>query len=1131
VKGFRALLVTQFFGAFNDNAFKLVVSLFAINVFVKQSGGTAYLSLPAAIFILPFLLFSTYAGFLADRISKHKIIIGAKVFELIIMALAFAALSTGNMWAIFIVLFFMGLQSTFFSPAKYGILPEILGDEDLSEGNGAIQLWTYIAIIFGTSFGGYVFYAMKDNLARVSFFFIAISILGILTSFFVPRVQPSGSTRKFEWNFPAEIFHNIKGIISIKAVWLAVVGLVYFSLMASIFQLNILLYARKIMLVNELYTGVLLTLLALGVGVGGMVAGKISAKKVEFGFVPLGSFGLSLFSILLGFTYPSFIITAVCLFLLGVSAGFYIVPLNTYVQQQSPPDRRGQVLATLNCLSFLAILAGTGLIFVFREWMKLNAAYIFIISGICSILATVYIFRVLPICFIRLLNWIVTHTLYKIKVVGVENIPKQGGALLVCNHVAFVDPLIILGSLQRHVRFLMLRRVFELKPLNAICRIMKAIPISFTDSPKVVTQALQEARKAVEQGELVCVFAEGHLTRTGNMHVFNRGFEYIMRGVKAPIIPIYIDRMWGSIFSLKGGKCFWKKPKKVPYPLTLCYGKPMSSDAKAFEVRTAVLELSAEAFKLRGKDQKKLHIAFIDEAKKHPFRFCMADTTKMELNYIRTLASAMLMSKKLFSPNEQQRAGEKIGILLPASCMASLVNGAVLFAGKIPVNLNFTVSRESLNASIKQCRIKKIITSRKFLEKSKLEIQENMIILEDMKESISSFEKIKSFLAALLLPAWAIRTLYVRGDKYNINDVATVIFSSGSTGEPKGVMLSHGNIFSNIEGFYQVMQLNPGDILVGILPFFHSFGFTATLCLPMGSGVGVVYHSNPLDAATIGKMVQKYKATILLGTPTFFSAYIKKCSKEQFKTVRYALAGAEKLKRNIADTFFEKFGITPFEGYGATELSPIVSLGVSDKIAEDKRLAQVGYKPGKVGQPIPGVAAKIVDPDTFKLLPYNEEGLLLIKGPNVMLGYLNQPEKTKEVIKDGWYVTGDIAIMDEDGFIQITDRMRRFSKIGGEMVPHIKVEEAIINILGIAEPVCAVTSVPDEKKGERLAVLYKVAIDIEKLWKPLNNSQIPKLWIPKKDSFYKVEDIPTLGSGKLDLKKIKLMAQELAGNG
>ncbi|HCR72349.1 MAG TPA: acyl-[ACP]--phospholipid O-acyltransferase, partial [Anaerolineae bacterium] len=451
---------------------------------------------------------------------------------------------------------------------------------------------------------------------------------------------------------------------------------------------------------------------------------------------------------------------------------------------------------------------------------------------------------------------------------------------------------------------------------------------------------------------------------------------------------------------------------------------------------------------------------------------------------------------------------------------------AALFAGKIPVNLNFTASKESLDSCVAQCGMKKIITSRIFLKKAKLEERPGMVFFEDLVRKVSSKDKALIAAALFVLPKFLIKALFVRGDKRNVDDLATIIFSSGSTGQPKGVMLSHSNIFSNIEALYQVLKIRDDDIVLGVLPFFHSFGFTATLCMPVGVGLGVVYHSNPLDAGTIGELAQKYKATILLGTPTFFSAYIRKCTKEQFASMRYAGVGAEKLKTSLSQAFFKKFGVVPFEGYGTTELSPVVAMAVPDYISHDERIKQVGYKEGKVGHPIPGVAAKIVNPDTFETLPFNSEGLLLIKGPNVMLGYLNNPEKTAEVLRDGWYVTGDIAVIDEDGFICITDRLSRFSKIGGEMVPHIKVEEEILNVLEAIEQVCAVTSVPDEKRGERLVVLYQGEVDVQALWEKLNEGGLPKLWIPKREDFYQVPGIPVLGTGKLDLKSIKNMASE-----
>ena len=728
--------------------------------------------------------------------------------------------------------------------------------------------------------------------------------------------------------------------------------------------------------------------------------------------------------------------------------------------------------------------------------------------------------------FVRLLVWALMHTLYRMTVVGKKNIPQKGGALLVSNSVSYIDHALIFASMGRPVRFFMGREFYEHPLLNPLARVIRAIPVASNDSPRMIGEALREARESIKQGELVCIFAEGGVTFTGNMLPFGRGMEFIMRNLTAPIIPMHLDRIWGTTFSINNGKFSWHLPKVIPYPVTVTFGKQMPAFSKAGDVRLAVQELSADAFRLRGENQKKLHISFIDEAKRHPFKFCMADSLGTNLSYIKTLAGMITLSKALFPGAGAEEKDEKIGIFLPTSCASALVNGAVLLSGKIPVNLNYTSSKEIITTCEKQCSMKTVITSRAFLEKLSFPADENMIFLEDVRKNISRLSQLKYFLAAVLLPAALIKMLFVRGDKKSIDDVATVIFSSGSTGEPKGIMLTHQNISSNIESIYQIIALQGKDILMGILPFFHSFGFTAALWFPLESGVGVVYHTNPLDAQTVGEMVSKFKATLIMGTPTFFSAYQRKCAKEQFASLRFIVAGAEKLKQHIAESFFQKFNVPPFEGYGCSELSPVVSLGIPSYIHPAGKFVQVGNKPGTVGHPIPGVAAKIVHPETFEMLPVGKEGLLMIKGPNVMKGYLNDPVKTAEVIRDGWYVTGDIATIDEDGFIAIRDRLSRFSKIAGEMVPHVRIEDEIHLILGAPDQVCAVTALPDDKKGERLVVLYRGNVDVPGVWDELNKKDIPKLWIPKKECFVRIEEIPLLGSGKLDLKKLRQLAEQ-----
>jgi acyl-[acyl-carrier-protein]-phospholipid O-acyltransferase/long-chain-fatty-acid--[acyl-carrier-protein] ligase len=363
--------------------------------------------------------------------------------------------------------------------------------------------------------------------------------------------------------------------------------------------------------------------------------------------------------------------------------------------------------------------------------------------------------------------------------------------------------------------------------------------------------------------------------------------------------------------------------------------------------------------------------------------------------------------------------------------------------------------------------------------------------------------------------------------KTNLDDVATVIFSSGSTGEPKGVMLTHYNIGSNIAQLAQCFAFAKSDRILGVLPFFHSFGFTGTMALPLICGTGVVYHPDPRDARTIGALVSQYSVTFLLTTPTFLQMYTRRCSPEQFGSLRLVMVGAEKMQERTAQAFQDKFGILPLEAYGCTECSPAVTVNTNDFRAAGFR--QTGSKRGKIGHALPGVCVRIVDPDTFQTVPVGSPGLLLVQGPNVMKGYLGRPSETSKVIRDGWYVTGDIAALDEDGFLEITDRLSRFSKIGGEMVPHIKVEEKLQDLAESGEQVFAVTSGPDEKKGERLLVLHTLKEDlIEACMNRLNEIALPNLWIPRQDAFFKVDSLPCLGTGKLDLRRIRELAQSLA---
>lgn len=501
----------------------------------------------------------------------------------------------------------------------------------------------------------------------------------------------------------------------------------------------------------------------------------------------------------------------------------------------------------------------------------------------------------------------------------------------------------------------------------------------------------------------------------------------------------------------------------------------------------------------------------------------MADSAGAELTggglLTRTLILRRVLVRNVLQPDERY-----VGVLLPPSVGAVLANAAVAIDGRISVNLNYTASAEAIHDAIAQCGIRHVLTSRRLIERLPFRLESELVFMEDLPDKAGWVDKLSAAVATWMLPSFALSWwfgLY----RVQMDDVATVIFTSGTTGKPKGVMLTHANIGSNVDAILQVLDLRGNDVVMGVLPFFHSFGYTATLWTILAASPKGVYHHNPIDARKIGQLCHEHRATILLATPTFLRLYLKRCDPADLASLEVVFVGAEKLPTTLAEAFEQKFGARPYEGYGATELSPIASGNLPAN--RGPRTAKQGARDGTVGRPMPRVEAKVIDLETGMDLGRGEPGMLLIRGPNVMKGYLNRPEATAEVIRDGWYVTGDVAVIDADGFIQITDRLSRFSKIGGEMVPHLAVEEAIMKVLGVADDTqpLAVTGIPDKKKGERLIVVHTgLAKPADQIVKELSESGLPPLWIPSADSYVQVQELPVLGTGKLDLRRLKQIA-------
>jgi acyl-[acyl-carrier-protein]-phospholipid O-acyltransferase/long-chain-fatty-acid--[acyl-carrier-protein] ligase len=1019
----------------------------------------------------------------------------------------------------------------------------LLPEKRLSWGNGVIELWTFLAIIAGTVVGAWMGEEFSGHEVVAGYVLLGLSAIGFVTSLGVDNVPAAAPEKPFRINIVGDLWVQIRKMRKDPALFLAVLGNTYFWFLGSLLFSTIVIYGPDVLHVGQTKTGYLNAMLAVGIGIGSMAAGWVSDNKIEYGLIPLGSIGMTVTGFVLGITPHGMAGSAVLLGMLGFWAGFFAVPVNALIQHKPPEEDKGGIIAAANLLSFVGIALSSVVYFVFTQYVHLNPQGVIIAGSVITAAATAYVLYLLPEWFGRLILFFATQTVYRVHVIGRDNFPEKTGALLVCNHMSFVDVALLVAATDRPIRFLMYQGIYNHPYVKPLAKMVKAIPISSELHPREMLHSLRVASDALRNNEIVCIFAEGQITRTGQMLPFRRGLERIMKDVAVPIIPVNLDGVWGSIFSFERGRFLWKMPHHIPYHVTVSFGKPMPHTSTAIELRAAVQELQAVAFEARKPRMRALDRAFVHTARLHPLQFFMADGKTPRVSFASALGKTVYIARRLrrqvarISTNDQPM----IGLLIPPSVGGALTNYALMLMGRVPVNLNYTAPNEVIASCAGQCGIDVVVTSRAFLERfPNMTIPGRTLLLEDALAAPRFSEKLTALALAWLMPVGLLKralgahrvklqTEFAtgKGRAARMDQLATVIFSSGSTGDPKGVMLTHFNIASNISQVNQVFMLDGRDKILGILPFFHSFGFTAGLWLPAVQGVGVVFHVNPLDAQIVGALIEKYKVTLLVATPTFLQAYMRRCKPESFGSLQYVLVGAEKLQERVSLAFEDQFGIRPLEGYGCTECSPIVAVNGKDFRAPGFR--QVASRRGKIGHPLPGVSVKVVDIDTGQPVAPGTAGMLLVKGPNVMRGYLGKPEKTAEVLHDGWYTTGDIAMMEQDGFLTITDRLSRFSKIGGEMVPHILIEEKLNELADATEQVFAVTAVPDEKKGERIVVIHtlpesKLAPVLEKF----AQCDLPALWKPKPGQFVHVDAIPVLGTGKMDLRGIKALAAALS---
>ncbi|MEN9353751.1 MAG: hypothetical protein RL318_1076, partial [Fibrobacterota bacterium] len=1126
----HGLFLVQSLGVLNDNFVKSLILFVAIK-WVAPEMKDWLITAVTAIFNAPFVLFSPFAGWLSRVCQKQTVVRWAKASEILIITIAIAAFAWQQILLAGVVVFLMGLHSTLYGPSKYSLISDIGGHKGLTFGNGMMEMLSFTSVVVGTLLAGLVG-ASSSLLPTMIWVGYTLALAGWLASLRIRAVEPEVERNvPVDWNPVRYVRNSWKNASQYRGLNLAIMGASAFWMIG---QLVIALLARHcpdVLHMSVLQTSITTAILAVGIGLGCICSSLFARGRIELAFVPLGGAGLATGLSILAFVPLGATGFTIVLGLAAFLGGFYKVPLGAWIQGRLRGRAVGPLLAYLNMVNFIGMFIASGLyrigawIAPWLGWPSSRGALL--VAAFWAWTITLLALWKLPNVSARLVARILMRMLFRLRVDGEDVVPTYNGALLVCNHVSLLDSLLVQAASPRGVRFVMIRQVWANPLANWFFRMMGVIPVA-PGSVRSVAEFVKKCRTALEGGQVVCLFAEGQVSRTGNLQEFQRGLEVVLRDLEVPVIPLCMDGVFGAPFSFPGGRLQFPNFSNWRKHVVMRFGKPMTRPS-AWEVRQAVQELMGQCFADRLPRTMTLAGEFLRISRRHGARMLMQDSTGAKLTRRQALLKAASLAQLW---RERFEPGERVGILLPSTVVGAMMNLSLTLCGRIPVNLNYTTSKEALEESLAKAGIRTIITSRTFLERLGRPIEPGMLLAETLPGLIRRRHKLLGALTGLIAPKRLALRHMACGPTPRRDDIATIVFSSGSTGRPKGVPLTHGNILADLEGIRRIYRFIDDDVMVGILPFFHAYGYTGTLWLPVLDHISVGYHPNPTEAQAVGDLIQACKGTILIGTPTFLENYLRRNSQEKLGTLRHIISGAEKLGTPLRKLWHQMQGSPIREGYGATECSPIIAVNCPDWEGVDfagNPASQKGTEDLAVGLPIPGAVVQIVDRDDFtRSLPPGDEGMLLVKGAIVMKGYLDDPEATRNAFHDGWYVTGDIARLDSSGFIHITDRISRFSKIGGEMVPHLRVEEELQRLSGREDHAFAVVSLPHPTKGEQLAVITTLGEeDRSRLFDRLSHdSSLPALWRPKSGMFAWIEALPILPTGKTDILTLRRHARE-----
>lgn len=1114
---FLPLFATLFLGAGNDNLFKNAIAVLVLYRIALESTqyGEVMVTIAAGIFILPFFLFSATGGQFADKLDKARLIRRIKLVEVGVMILGAVALFTGSVVFMLGVLFLMGAQSAFFGPVKYSILPDHLHEDELIGGNAFLEAGTFAAILLGTIAGGLIVLS-EYGIEIVSVGIVAVALMGLAASLYIPPAAALQPRLSINLNLFAETMATIRRATAERAIFLAILGISWFWLVGATLLSQFPNLAKSIFHADNYVVTLFLVVATVGIALGSFLCDMILKGEVSAKYVPFAALGISVFLTDLYFATPaptgevagpligvgtfleSFGNWRVLfdLFAATVCGGLFTVPLYAILQHRSVEAERSRVIAGNNIINALFMVVGAAVAAALLVAGVTVPGLILLLAAINGVVA-IYICGLLPDAVIKAFLISALKLCYRVEVRGLENMGKAGKrAVIVVNHVSFLDAVLLAVFLPVKPMFAINTHVAGRWWMKPFLRLVDAFPMDPTNP-----MATKSLIKAVREDRHCVIFPEGRITVTGALMKVYEGPGMIADKAEAMLVPVRVDGAQYSMFSRLRGKVrirlFPKitlsilEPRRFEIPPDLVgRARRQIAGLKLYDVMS---EMIFETCDHRQSLFEALLTARAIHGRRHPI---IEDVARDPMTYGRFVLGCRVLGRKLARSTKK---GENVGVMLPNAVGSVLTFFALQAFGRVPAMLNFSTGPKNMIAALTAAQVKKVLTSHRFVEAAKLEdavasLAEHaeIVYLEDLRAGVSIRDKLWGLLSGLFMGALH------RRHGIEPDDPAVVLFTSGSEGTPKGVVLSHANLLANRYQLAARIDFNPTDVVFNALPIFHSFGLTGGTLLPILSGVKTFMYPSPLHFRIVPALVYDTNATILFGTDTFLSGYARVAHAYDFYSVRYVFAGAEKVKEDTRRTWSDKFGLRILEGYGATETSPILTCNTP-----------IHCKPGTVGRFMPGIEHRL------EPVPGIEEGgRLEVSGPNIMLGYLRADNPgVLEAPEGGRYDTGDIVSVDGEGFVTIKGRAKRFAKIAGEMVS-LSAVEATADAVWPGHT-HAVVSLPDARKGEQLVLVtdYPDA-GVDVLLAHAKAEGIAELVVPKR--IVPVDAVPVLGTGKVD---------------